>query len=299
MPWALAFSRGGRLRRAAVPREARTSRCSSPAAGAGLRPTRGHLPAPRGLRAHPRDRNGRQVPSSRDSGPSDARSTETFCPRVGLTSEAGDISGLASLVRAPRPPSLASPPSCPSQRKVNPFALPPPRSLVCSSLKGVRKCGSLGRGPAEGQVLLPGVAAPESPGSQLGSLGHFPQLARPLAALRRIHLAPGGVEGTFGENWAFGKKLGKWARFWWAGRLLLCGKVIDPTGMASWGYMLVTSDLPQTDIPGTPDLKRRAKDPTISGSPISLPAPCPQLHLNTHTHTPISFTHPQDLPTHS
>ena len=42
------------------------------------------------------------MPSSRDSGPSDARSAETFCPRVGLTSEVGDISRL-SLELAPRP----------------------------------------------------------------------------------------------------------------------------------------------------------------------------------------------------
>lgn len=286
--------------RAAVPREARTPRRSSPSAGAGLRTARGHLPAPRGLRAHPRDRNGRQVPSSRGSGPSDARSTETFCPRVGLTSEAGDISGLASLVRAPRPPSLGSPPSCPSQRKVNPFALLPPRSLVCSSLKGVRKCGSLGRGPAEGQVLLPGVAAPESPGSQLGSLGAFSSARAPSGGPEENSPGAGRGRGDLRE------KLGFWQETKKVGALLVgrpalaqCGKVIDPTGMASRGYMLVTSDLPQTDIPGTPDLKRRAKDPTISGSPISLPAPCPQLHLNTHTHTPISSTHPQDLPAHS
>lgn len=231
------------------------------------------------------------MPSPRYSGPSDARSTETFCPRVGLTSEAGNISGLgASLVRAPRPPSLASAPSRPSQRKVNLFALLRPRSLVCSSLKGVRKCGSLGRGPAEGQVLLPGVAAPESPGSELGSLGAFssarapsggPEENSPGAGLGRgdlrgkkrskIGRASGGPAGHL-------LKTSDWA-------LAQCGKVTEPKVMASRGYMLVTSELPQTDIPGTPDLKRRAKDPTISGSPISLPAPCPQFHLNTHTHT--------------
>lgn len=194
---------------------------------------------------------------------------------------------------------------------MNLLAFFPPRSLACPSLKGVHKGGSLGRGPVEGEVLMPGVAAPESPVSQLGSLEAFSSARAPSGG--PVENSPGagrGRGGCWGKLssgfWQERKQSGRGSggpnchllnTYDWA--LAQCVKVTEPKVIASRSYMLVAGDLPQTDIPGNPDLKRRAKDPTISGSLVSSPAPRPQLHLNTHTHTPIFFTHPQDLPTHS
>lgn len=151
---------------------------------------------------------------------------------------------------------------------------------------------------------MPGVAAPDSPVSQLGSLEAFSSARAPSGG--HVENSPGAGRGRGGCRrklssgfWQERKQSGRGSggpdghllnTYDWA--LAQCVKVTEPKVMASRGYMLVASDLPQTDIPGTSDLKRRAKDPTISGSPNLLTGPTPPApSKHAHTHLFSSLIH--------